>query len=145
MRVFFDSNVFLKYLAGNGEAKELVDRVEAGAWEGFVNDVVVSETIYGYLRLALKVSRYKIGDYIAKHVGLVKELLEEDVYPVFAGFEHLPTSVGIDKTRRIHDHLQATTKRRPNSSHTQNPQLEHIASFDQDFDRIPWLKVVRKA
>ena len=30
MRVFSDSNVFLKYLAGIEEAKKLVNRVECG-------------------------------------------------------------------------------------------------------------------
>ncbi len=50
MKVFFDSNVFLKYLAGDEEAKELVERVEHGEWRGYVNDVVVSEVVYGYLK-----------------------------------------------------------------------------------------------
>ena len=30
MRVFFNSNVFLKYLAGIKDAKKLIDRVEHG-------------------------------------------------------------------------------------------------------------------
>ena len=55
MKVFFDSNVFLKYLAGVEEAKKLIDKVEYGEWEGYVNDVVISEVAYGYLRLSLNV------------------------------------------------------------------------------------------
>ncbi len=59
VRVFFDSNVFLKYLAGVEEAKKLIDKVEYSEWRGYVNDVVISEVVYGYPRLALNVSRYK--------------------------------------------------------------------------------------
>ena len=43
MKVFFDSGVFLKYLAGVGNAKRLMDRVERGEWKGYVNDIVISE------------------------------------------------------------------------------------------------------
>lgn len=36
MRVFFDSNVFLKYLAGVIDAKKLVDKVEQGEWKEYL-------------------------------------------------------------------------------------------------------------
>lgn len=96
MKVLFDSNVFLKYLAGVEEARKLSDKVEYGEWKGYVNDVVVSEVVYGYLRLALNISRYRLREYVVKYADKVKELLEQDVYPLFVNFEHLPTSAGID-------------------------------------------------
>ena len=68
MKVFFDSNIFLKYLVGVEEVKKLVDKVEYGKWKGYVNDVVVSEVVYGYLRLALNVSKYRLKEYVVKHV-----------------------------------------------------------------------------
>ncbi len=33
-------------------AKKLIDRVEHDEWKGYVNGIVVSEVVYGYLRLA---------------------------------------------------------------------------------------------
>jgi len=45
MRVFFDSNVFLKYLAGVEGARRLLERVEHGEWRGYINDIVVSEVV----------------------------------------------------------------------------------------------------
>ena len=45
MKVFFDSNVFLKYLAGVEDAKRLLDRVERNEWKGYINDIVVSEVV----------------------------------------------------------------------------------------------------
>ena len=97
MKVFFDSNIFLKYLAGVEDAKRLLDRVEQGEWKGYINDIVVSEVVYGYLRLALNVSRYKLRKYIVKYTNSVRELLEHDIYPLFTDFEHLPTNIGIDR------------------------------------------------
>ncbi len=41
MKVFFDSNVFLKYLAGVKDAKRPVDRVEYGEWKGYINDIMI--------------------------------------------------------------------------------------------------------
>ena len=38
MRVLFDSNVFLKYLARVEDAKKLADRVEHGEWKGYINN-----------------------------------------------------------------------------------------------------------
>jgi len=32
VKVFFDSNIFIKYLAGAEEAKKLIDKVEYGEW-----------------------------------------------------------------------------------------------------------------
>ncbi|BES82887.1 hypothetical protein [Pyrodictium abyssi] len=48
------------------EAKKLIDAVERGEWKGYINDVVVSEVVYGYLRLALNVSRYRLRKYISQ-------------------------------------------------------------------------------
>ncbi len=86
MRVFFDSNVFLKYLAGIEDAKKLIDKVEHGEWKGYVNGIVVSEVVYEYLRLALNVPRYKLRKYVVKYMSRVKELLEQDIYTLFMDF-----------------------------------------------------------
>jgi len=140
--VFFDSNVFLKYLAGAEEAKKLIDKVERGEWRGYVNDVVVSEVVYGYLRLVLNVSRYKLRDYVVKHVDKVKELLEQDVYPLFIDFEHLPTSVGID---RLLEYM-ANYKLLPNdaliAATCRTYGIDTIATLDEDFKRVPQLRVI---
>ena len=145
MKVFFDSNVFLKYLAGVEEAKKLLDKVEYNEWEGYVNDVVVSEVIYGYLRLALNISRYKLKEYVVKYVDRIKELLEQDVHPLFVNFEHLPTNVGIDT---LIEYI-AEYKLLPNDAliavTCKAYDIKNIATFDEDFNRVPWLRVWRKA
>lgn len=141
MKVFFDSNVFLKYLAGVEEAKKLLDKVECGEWKGYVNDVVISEVVYGYLRLALNISRYRLREYVVNYVDRVGELLEQDVYPLFVNFEHLPTNTGIDTLLEYvvrykllpNDALIATT--------CKVYDIKDIATFDEDFARVPWLRI----
>ncbi len=73
MKVFFYSNVFLKYLAGVEDAKRLLDKVEHGEWKGYINNIVISEVVYGYLRLALNTSRYKLRKYIVKYTKIKLE------------------------------------------------------------------------
>ena len=142
MRVFFDSNVFLKYLAGVEDAKKLIGKVEYGEWKGYVNDIVISEVVYGYLRLALDVSRYRLRKYVIEYTDRVKELLEQDVYPLFTDFEHLPISIGIEnlieymtKYRLLpNDALIVATCRAYN--------INDIATFDEDLKRVPWINVL---
>ncbi len=142
MRVFFDSNVFLKYLAGIEDAKRLVDSVEHDEWVGYINDIVISEVIYGYLRLTLNISRYRLGKYIIKHIDKVREIIEQDIHPLLTGFEHLPTNIGID------DLIEHMAKYRLLSNDAlivatcRAYSIENIATFDKDFKRVPWLKVI---
>ncbi len=82
MKVLYDSNILIKYLAGDEKARTLVEKVASGEWEGYITGTVVSETIYVYLRLALEVSRYKPRELIIKQDERVKSLLEEDVRPL---------------------------------------------------------------
>ncbi len=51
MEVFFDSNVFLYHLADEkAEATKLLHKAESNKIKGFINDIVISEVIYGFLR-----------------------------------------------------------------------------------------------
>lgn len=144
MKMFFDSNVFLKYLAGVEEAKKLLDKVEYDEWKGYVNDIVVSEAVYGYLRLALNVSRYKLKEYVAKYMDKIKELLEQDVYPLLVNFDHLPTSVSINT---LIEYI-VMYKLLPNDAlivaTCKAYDIKNIATFNEDFSRVPWLRIWKK-
>jgi len=58
--VFADSNFLLHHLAGNPEAKKIVDFMEEGLHEGFINQIVVSEVIFVYAKLATKSNAYQL-------------------------------------------------------------------------------------
>ena len=144
MKVFFDSNVFLKYLAGVEEAKKLLDKVEYSEWRGYVNDVVISEVVYGYLRLALNISRYRLREYIVKYIDRVGELLEQDVYPLFVNFEHLPTIIGIDALLKYIIKYKLLPNDALIVATCKTYDIKDIATFDEDFTRVPWLRIWNK-
>jgi len=137
MKVFFDSNVFLHHLAGTSQnATELLERVESGEMVGYINDVVISEVIYGYLRATTELRSYKLRKEILKvdfDLSLVKELLDM--------FNLLPCNVGsgvvevIEKYRLLpNDALIAAT--------CKHYGIKKIATFDEDFKRVDFLEVV---
>ncbi len=141
MRAFFDSNVLLKYLFGVDEAKRLVEGVLSGELDGFINDIVVSEVVYGYLRLALNLPRHEIRRYTRDDPHGIGEMLARDVTPLLNRFDVLATHVAIDElveAMRLgllpNDALIAVTCR--------HYGIGVIATFDEDFRRVPWLRVI---
>ena len=137
MKVFFDSNIFLHHLADTSQkATGLLERVESGEIVGYINDVVVSEVIYGYLRATTDLRPYKLRKEILKvnfDLSLVKELLDI--------FNLLPCNVGsgvveiIEKYRLLpNDALIAATCKQSG--------IKKIATFDDDFKRVDFLEVV---
>ena len=105
---------------------------------------MISEVIYGYLRLALNVSKYRLKEYIIEHVDKVKELLEQDVYPLFINFNHLPTSVGIDALIKYMTKYKLLSNDALIVATCRAHSIGDIATFDEDFKRIPWLRIVRE-
>ena len=66
MRVLYDSNVLIKYLAGDEKARTLVEKAVNSEWSGYIIGTIASETIYVCLRLALDVSRHKLRRLITR-------------------------------------------------------------------------------
>ncbi|WP_456329722.1 type II toxin-antitoxin system VapC family toxin [Archaeoglobus sp.] len=137
MKAFFDSNIFFHHLADTSQkATGLLERVESGEIVGYINDVVVSEVIYGYLRATTDLRPYKLRKEILKvnfDLSLVKELLDM--------FNVLPCNIGagvveiIEKYRLLpNDALIAATCKQYG--------IKKIATFDDDFKRVDFLEVV---
>ncbi|AIG97967.1 type II toxin-antitoxin system VapC family toxin [Archaeoglobus fulgidus] len=137
MRVFFDSNVFLHHLADTkDEATELLERVEDGTFEGIVNDIVVSEVIYGYLRATSGLKPYELRKKI-----LIIDMDLKPVEELFGLFKLLPCNFGVGLTKFIkkykllpNDALIAAT--------CKHYGIKKIATFDEDFRRVEFLEVV---
>ena len=92
MEVFFDSNVFLHHLADSRvEATTLIKRVELGGITGYINDIVISEVTYGYIRAITGLSPFNLKN--KKKI----EKIEIDLSPLkelFDLFEVLPSRFG---------------------------------------------------
>ncbi len=90
MEVFFDSNVFLHHLADSKEeATNLIEKVELGDITGYINDIVISEVTYGYIRAITGLSPFNLKKRIEK--------IEIDLSPLkdlFNLFEVLPCRFG---------------------------------------------------
>ncbi len=141
MRAFFDSNVLLKYLFGLDDARGIVERVFTGEVTGYVNDVVISEVIYGYLRLALNVPKHEVRRHVRDVPERIGDMITRDVAPLLGEFEvlaaHVTVGEVIDAMRLgllPNDALIAATCR--------HYGIGTIATFDEDFRRVPWLRVV---
>ncbi len=137
MRVFFDSNVFLHHLGGTKEkATELLEKVEQGEIRGYINDVVVSEVVYGYMRAVTGLKPFELRKKITAtdiRFDTVRELLDM--------FSILPCNFGVDlidvieKYRLLpNDALIAAT--------CKYYGIKKIATFDEDFRRVDFLEVV---
>ncbi len=137
MKVFFDSNVFLHHLAGTRkEATEILREVESGKIDGFINDVVVSEVVYGYLRASSGLRPYELR----------KEILNmsfnfEPLESLLGMFNLLPCNFGISVMEFVeryrllpNDALIAAT--------CKHYGITQIATFDEDFKRVDFLEIV---
>ena len=142
MKVLYDSNVLVKYLAGDEKARTLVEKVINGEWSGYITGTIASEVIYVYLRLALDVSRYKLKELITKQDENVKSLLEEDVRPLLSLFNLITPEISVEELLSLIESYGLL----PNDALIAAAALKHgistIATFDNDFRRVPWLRVI---
>ena len=142
MKVLYDSNVLIKYLAGDKKARTLVEKVINGEWSGYITGTIASETIYVYLRLALDVSRYKLRELITRKDERVKNLLEEDVKPLLSLFNLITLETSVEELLNLIE----TYGLLPNDALIAVAALKHgirtIATFDEDFRRVPRLRVI---
>ena len=67
MKMFLDSSVILAFLAGqDGKAYTIIKSITKGTYEGYINGIVISEVIYGYLRLATGLGSKRIRQWLAR-------------------------------------------------------------------------------
>ena len=138
MRVFFDSNVFLKFLGGDEKARNLLNLVWSGKVEGVVNPVVLSEVTYGYIRLSTGLRPYDLKKKLPRldlDLSPVEELLSgvlllnpsysvDELLGVISTYGLLPNDASIALTCKIEG-------------------IDRIATFDSDFNRVDFLEVLK--
>ncbi|WP_297465051.1 PIN domain-containing protein [Thermococcus sp.] len=134
MRASYGSNVFLKFLGGESEAEALLDLVFEGKVEGAVSGVVLSEVLFGYLRLTTNMRPYDLKRKLPKmNVDLtpIRELLEP-----FQILEVAPNP------NELFD-LVNKSGLLPNDALIALTCLKEgipLVSFDSDFDRVSELR-----
>jgi len=137
VEVFFDSNVFLHHLADSKEeATRLIEKVEIGDITGYINDIVVSEVVYGYVRAVTGLPPFNLKKKIEK-IEIDLSLLRD----LFDLFEVLPCKFGnavldvMEKYKLLpNDALIVAT--------CKHYGIKKIATFDEDFRRVGFLEIV---
>ena len=142
MKVFFDSSILLAFLAGQDDrALKMIKEVELNLIDGYINDVVIGEVVYGYLRLTTKLSSQRIRQLLAKRDERLLQLLE-DVKPLLEMFTSLPSNVNANEVTDVMSNYGLMPADSIIALTCKKNGVEVIATLDADFRRVPWLRVI---
>lgn len=143
MRIFVDSSIILAFLAGQDEqAYRIIEDVENHAITGYINAIVVDEVIHGYLRLTTGISSKRIRQLLAKKDKRLIELIKNDVEPILKLFITLPITLGPQEVVDIIEKYGLMPADSIITLTCKHQGINIIATLDEDFKRVPWLKVV---
>ena len=147
--VFLDSSAILHYLTGDPQARDVIREAQRLA----VNSIVYSEVTFNLLKLLYtrKYGQYKFYDMKSRIAILDHDILEG--YKILQDFLgelqrenrllYLPITLEV-----IREAGNIATKHGllPNdaliAATCEHYGIDVIATFDEDFTRIPWLKVI---
>jgi len=133
VEAFIDSNIILKYLEGDPRAKKILDIVDVG----FINPIVVSEVLYGYIRL---MTGFKSYDLKKKFPSLTLEL--KPIYESLSDFILLPLVFELRELQAMMERFKLLPNDALIALTCRHYRVEKIATFDNDFKRVDFLTVL---
>ncbi len=143
MKIFVDTSIILAFLAGEDpRARDVIEAVENGTFIGYANPVVIDEVIHGYLRLATGLSSRRIRQLLARRDERLLKLLRNDVQPVLELFIVLPLAISVNEVLEIIETYGLMPSDALIVASCRHYGIDTIATFDEDFKRVPWLRVV---
>ena len=143
MKIFVDSSIILAFLAGQDERSyKIVEDIEDGVVTGYINAIVVDEVIHGYLRLTTKLSSRRIRQLLAKRNKKPIELIKNDVEPVLKLFISLPITLDPNEIINTIEEYGLMPADSIIVLTCKHHGINTIATLDEDFKRVPWLKVI---
>ena len=119
--VFTDSNAIIRYFAGDPAAEKLLEPVIYGSARGYTNSVVSSEVLF----ITIKLLTGRVAFELRDNPEMVKNALKMMAEQLY--FIELEINEEVEQ-------LAAATYRRYG--------IDTVATFDEDFERVPWLKVL---
>jgi len=133
--LFLDSNVLLRYLADDPLAAEVVESDNTF----YVNSTVVSEVIYGYIRARTGLSPFALKrrfpsvdlDFTPVET-LLENVIEIPIPPARVIVETVKSYGLLPNDAAIVASMRAAG-------------LNTLATFDSDFERVDWIKLVPEA
>ncbi len=143
MRVFVDSSIILAFLAGqDNKARELVREIENHTITGYINPLVIDEVIHGYLRLTTKLSSKRIRQLLARKDRNLINIIESDILPVLELFISLPLIAEPIEIFRFMEEYGLMPADALIAITCKHYEINTIATLDEDFKRVPWLRVI---
>ncbi len=137
-----DTNVIIKYYAGDLDAKEVIEPIVNGDLTGFINNVIFSEVIFILLKLLTGKKAYELKRNpqlvietfrkINKQITFlqeyfveleINEAIKQKAIKVMRQYGLLPNDALIIATCKHYG-------------------IDTIITFDEDFKRVPWIRVI---
>ncbi len=147
--IFLDSSAILHYLTGDPQARGIIE----GAQRLAVNSIVYSEVVFNLLKLLYtdKYGQYKFYDMKSSIAMLDRDILEG--YTILQDFlgelqrenklVYLPITLEVVREA---NNIATKYGLLPNdaliAATCKHYGISVIATFDEDFNRLPWLKVI---
>jgi predicted nucleic acid-binding protein len=137
--VFVDTNILVRHLAGDQKAKKLIDQIEIGEIRGYINQIVVSEVVFVYMRLLTKLD----AKTLKRNHEIICKIDLEPVYEILSIFVELQSSNLITvESRKIMSRYGLLPNDALIAATCKHYGIKKIATFDEDFRRVDFLQVV---
>ncbi len=140
--VFIDSNVVIRYFAGDTVAKSLLEPIIYGDVQGYINNIVFSETLFVVIKLLTGRKAYELK----KNPEIVKNIFNktrDHIQFLQQYFDELEIN---EEIKQLASEIIRNHGLLPNDSliaaTCKHYGISTIATFDEDFRRVPWLKVI---
>ncbi len=140
--VFIDSNIIIKYFTGDTAAKDVLNPVINYEIEGYINSIVYSEVIYIVIKLLTRKKAYELKENPEITKNAIKAA-SKHVEFIRTYFKELEIN---DKVKQIAIEIMKEYGLLPNdaliAATCKCYGIDTILTFDEDFRRVPWLKVI---
>jgi len=140
--VFIDSNIIIKYFAGDVQARDILKPVINGEVRGFINNIVFSEVLFIAIKLLTGLKAYELR----KNPETIQQTLEtinDNIRFLRDYFIELEIN---DKVKELALEIMKEHGLLPNdaliAATCRYYKINALATFDEDFKRIPWLKAI---
>jgi len=137
-----DTNVIIKYYTGDLEARKALEPVINGEVTGFINNIIFSEVIFILLKLLTSMKAYELRS----KPQLVREAIKKIDKQIMFLREYFVELEVNENIKQIAIEVMRQYGLLPNDAlivaTCKHYGINTIISFDEDFKRVPWLKVI---
>ncbi len=150
--VFVDSNILTYHLLEDpmyGEScRKFIGRIETGEINGFISTLVMSETIFNFIKASILLRHNLKADHVInflkKHPDVIKEVELEYPRSLFSIFKILPITESMIEVS--YDLIPEHSLLPNDAIHLATMRtygIKNLASNDRDFENLGWMKLYK--